>query len=44
MKVYTVEYLENGITYAIRTFTDFTKAMRFFNRIYVIKKEWARIS
>lgn len=43
MKVYTVEYMENGITYAIKTFTDFAKAMKFFNRIYVIKNTWAKI-
>lgn len=42
MKKYTVEYFENGITYAIKTFTDFTMALDFYNRIR--RKEWARMS
>lgn len=33
MKKYIVEYLENDINYEIRTFTDFTMAMSFYNKI-----------
>lgn len=42
MKKYVVEYMSDGISYAIRTFTDFAMAMDFYNRIR--KKEWARLS
>lgn len=42
MKKYIVEYLENGISYKIATFTDFTMAMSFYNRIR--ESEWARLS
>lgn len=42
MKKCIVEYLENGSSYVIRTFTDFTIAMDFYNRIR--KREWARLS
>lgn len=41
MKKYTVEYLENGLTYTIKMFTDFTMAMDFYNRIR--RREWARM-
>ena len=36
-----VEYLENGIHYTIKTFTDFTIAVSFYNRIR--RREWARM-
>ena len=42
MKKYTVEYMDNGINYTIKTFTDFIMAMDFYNRIR--RKEWARLS
>ena len=42
MKKYMVEYLENGITYTIKTFTDFGMAIAFYNHIR--RKEWARLS
>ncbi len=42
MKKYIVEYLENGITYTMVTFTDFTMAIAFYNRIR--RREWARLS
>lgn len=42
MKKYIVEYLENGIKYQMQTFTDFTIAVAFYNKIR--KREWARIS
>lgn len=42
MKKYYVEYLENGINYGIKVFTDYTMAMSFYNRIR--KREWARLS
>lgn len=42
MKKYIVEYLENGITYTMVTFADFTMAIDFYNRIR--RREWARIS
>lgn len=42
MKKYTVEYMENGISYTIKTFTDFTMAMDFYNRIR--RKEWTRLT
>lgn len=42
MKKYIVEYLENGINYEIKTFTDFTMAMSFYNKIR--RREWARLS
>lgn len=42
MKKYIVEYLENGMTYTVKTFTDYTMAAMFYSRIR--RKEWARIS
>lgn len=42
MKNYIVEYLENGIHYSIKKFTDYTMAIEFYNRIH--KRNWARIS
>lgn len=39
---YSVEYLENGIDYTVKFFTDFTMAIDFYNRIR--RKEWARLS
>lgn len=42
MKRYIVEYLENGINYNREVFTDYTEAMRFYNRIR--RREWARMS
>lgn len=42
MKKYVVEYLENGIRYNRKVFTDYTEAMRFYNHIR--RSEWARIS
>lgn len=42
MTKYTVEYLENGIDYTIKSFTDYTLAMAFYNRIR--RREWARLS
>lgn len=41
MKKYTVEYLENGNIYAIQSFTDYSMAMSFYNRIR--RREWARL-
>lgn len=42
MKKYIVEYLENGIKYSRKVFTDYTDAIKFYNRIR--RNEWARIS
>lgn len=42
MKKYIVEYLENGVNYTIKSFTDFTIATDFYNRIR--RREWARLS
>lgn len=42
MKRYIVEYLENGIKYSTKVFTDYTEAMIFYNRIR--RREWARMS
>lgn len=42
MKKYIVEYLENGIKYDVKTFTDYSMAVSFYNRIR--RKEWARLS
>lgn len=42
MKKYVVEYMNNGSQYTVETFTDFTMAIAFYNRIS--KREWARIS
>ncbi|WP_313183808.1 hypothetical protein [Lacrimispora sp.] len=42
MKKYIVEYLENGITYSVKTFIDYEMATTFYNRIR--EREWARMS
>ena len=42
MKKYVVEYMENGSSYMIRSFTDFMMAMDFYHRIR--RREWARLS
>ncbi len=42
MKKYVVEYMDNGSNYFIKTFTDFTMAMDFYNRIR--RKEWTRLT
>lgn len=42
MKKYFVEYLENGNKYDVKTFTDYSMAIDFYNRIR--KREWARLS
>lgn len=42
MKKYTVEYLENGKEYTVKSFTDYMMALGFYNRI--CKREWARLS
>lgn len=42
MKKYIVEYLENGNKYGREVFTDYTEALKFYNRIR--KREWARMS
>jgi len=42
MKKYIVEYLENGIIYTVKTFTDYAMATTFYNRIR--RNEWARMS
>ncbi len=42
MKKYIVEYLENGITYTVESFTDYEMATTFYNRIR--RREWARMS
>lgn len=42
MKKYIVEYLENGIIYAVKTFIDYEMATAFYNSIR--KREWARMS
>lgn len=41
MMKYIVEYMDNGNKYDVKTFTDFTMAMSFYNRIR--KREWARM-
>lgn len=42
MKKYIVEYLENGTIYTIKTFTDYSMANIFYNRVR--RNEWARMS
>lgn len=41
MKKYTVEYMDNGINYTVKTFADFASALKFYN--CVCRKEWARL-
>lgn len=41
MKKYIVEYLDNGIKYDIKVFTEYGEAIRFYNRIR--RREWARM-
>lgn len=42
MEKYIVEYMENGHSYSMKVFTDYIKALRFYNHIR--RREWARIS
>lgn len=41
MTRYIVEFLENGNIYSIKTFTDYSVAVAFYNRIR--RREWARL-
>lgn len=41
MKKYIVEFMENGNKYNMEVFTDYNKAMKFYN--YIRKSEWARM-
>ncbi len=42
MKKYIVEYLENGINYNMKVFTNYEEAMKFYT--YIHRREWARMS
>lgn len=42
MKKYIVEYLDNGIEYNMKSFTNYELALAFYNKVR--RREWARLS